>query len=459
MTVEREPLAADEGRRTAARQPADPSPPAEVRRVTLSTYIGNTIEYYDFILYASAAALVFGPLFFTDLPPTAATIASFSTLAVGYLCRPLGGMLFGYLGDRFGRKPVLLATMVLMGLATGLIGLLPTRNEIGVWAPLLLIVLRLFQGIAVGGEWGGAALMTAEHAPPARRGWITAIGQAGQPSGGALAMGAMALVAALPADQLLGWGWRIPFLVSFALLFVALYVRVRISESPAYVEQEVADRQRHVRRKPIRELFTTHSGAVVRGLLMSIPPSLMVTLISGFCVSYAVEAGHSRSSVLAAVAVAFAAAIPTGPLYGHLSDRLGRLPVYAAGTLGFAALAFPLFWAIDSLSTVWLFVAFITAYAVVSPAIAAGLAAILSEMFSTTVRYTGVSVSFQVAATISGIFPVVATSLLTLGDQSPVWVSFFILVIALLSTLMVFRMRESKGMQFEVANSKDSPDV
>ena len=458
MTVERDPLPVAGSAATAGHD-GDPSPPAEVRRVTLSTYAGNTIEYYDFILYGSASALVFGPLFFTGLSPTMATMASFGTLATGYLCRPFGGMLFGYLGDRFGRKPMLLATMVMMGLATGLIGLLPTRSEIGLWAPFMLIILRLFQGIAVGGEWGGAALMTAEHAPPARRGWITAIGQAGQPTGGALALGAMAVVALLPPEDLMIWGWRIPFLVSFALLFIAMYMRVRISESPVYVEQEEADQRRKVRRKPVRELLTTQTGAVVRGLLMSIPPSLMVTLISTFCVSYAVAAGHSRTTVLAAVGVAFAAAIPTGPLYGRLSDRLGRLPVYTAGALGFAALAFPLFWAIDSMSTVWLFVAFVTAYAIIAPAISAGLAAILSEMFSTSVRYTGVSVSFQTAAIISGVFPVVATSLLALDDQNPIWVSVFILVIALLSALMAIKMRESKGMRLGIANEKGSLDV
>ncbi|UXF67271.1 MFS transporter [Rhodococcus qingshengii] len=444
MAVEEGPVLGHTQRAVLAEN-NDPSPPSEVRRVTISTYAGNTIEYYDFILYGSAAALIFGPLFFSNLSPTMATIASFSTLATGYLCRPLGGLLFGYLGDKHGRKPTLLATMVLMGLATGLIGLLPTTSQVGIWAPIMLIVLRLTQGIAVGGEWGGAALMTAEHAPPSRRGWITAIGQAGQPSGGALAMLAMALVALLPSEQLLSWGWRIPFLVSFALLLIALYIRLQISESPMFEELQRAESAQRTRRRPVADLFRDHRSALIQGILVSIPPSLMVTLVSSFCVSYAVGAGHTRSTVLAAVGVGFATAIPTNPIYGHLSDRLGRRPVYAAGTLAVAVLIFPLFWAIDSGSTFWLFTAFIVAYALVAPAIGAGLAAILSEMFSTPVRYTGVSMSFQIAAIISGLFPVVATSLLVLGDGSPVWVAVLVLIIALLSTLIVSRIRESSG--------------
>lgn len=420
-----------------------PSSADEVRRVALSGYLGNTIENYDFSLYASAAAVVFGPLFFSNLSPALSTVASFATLAAGYVARPLGGIVLGYLGDRVGRKRVLLVTLIMMGVGSGLIGALPTYEQIGIAAPMLLVLFRLVQGIAVGGEWGGAALLAAEHAPPERRGFITAIGQAGLPSGGLLSTLALGAVSLLPSDQLLSWGWRVPFLLSFVLLLVGLYVRFRVSESPLFDELDTVQRDR---RSPLAEVLRK-PGPLLRGILATVPPPMASVLFGSFAVSYAVGLGHERSTVLAALSVAWAFAIITTPIYGRLSDRFGRRPVYLAGALGFALLVYPMFWAIGSGSTVLLVLAFVTAFALIAVCMAATLAAMLSEMFATEVRSTGVSVAYQAAALIAGFAPLAAGGLLAAagGGTNIGSVAVLVMVVSVLGAVAVWTGRESRG--------------
>ena len=419
------------------------SSPHEVRRVAISGFLGNTIEYYDFILYGSAAALFIGPLFFSGLSPTMGTLVSFATLATGYVARPLGGIVFGRLGDRIGRKPVLLITMVVMGVGSGLIGVLPTYAQIGVAAPLLLVLLRLVQGFAIGGEWGGAALLTAEHAPDKRRGFFTAIAQSGLPLGSLLSALAMAAVSLLPQDQLMAWGWRLPFLASFLMLGVGMYVRTRISESPLFDELEAAARSR---RRPLTQVIR-RPGALFRGVAATIPPVMGSTLFGSFTLSYAVGIGYTRSEVLVALGIAWAAAIVTTPLYGILSDRIGRRPVYLFGAIGLAVLAFPMFWAINSLSTMWLVLSLVIIFAVISVAMSGPLAALLSEMFSTDVRYTGVSLSYQVATIIAGFTPLLASALLTLagGGRNIGWICTFVAVVSLLAASVAWFWTESGG--------------
>lgn len=411
--------------------------------MALSSFLGNTIEFYDFILFASAAALIFGRLFFSNLDPAVGTIVSFATLATGYVARPLGGIVLGYLGDRVGRKTVLLATMVMMGTASGLIGVLPTYSQIGVAAPLLLVFLRLVQGFAVGGEWGGAALLAAEHAPPERRGWITALGQAGLPAGGLLSTVAMALVSLLPSDQLFSWGWRIPFLISFALLGLGLYVRLRVAESPLF--EELVTEQRS-RLRPFREVIR-RPLALVRGAVAGIPPIMVSSLFGSFAVSYAVGIGHSRATVLWALGVAWAGAIVMTPVYGRLSDKLGRRPVYLGGAIGFAVLSFPLFWMINSRVTVLLFLALIVVFTFIAVAMSGAMAALLAEMFPTESRYTGVSVSYQAASVAAGFVPLIAGSLLAAagGGRNIELVAVFVIVVALAAALIVASGRESRG--------------
>lgn len=427
-------------------QPASHLPassPNEIRRVTVSGFLGNTIEYYDFILYSSAAALFIGPLFFSGLSPALGTLVSFATLATGYVARPLGGIVLGRLGDRIGRKPVLLITMLIMGVGTGLIGALPTYAQIGAAAPLLLVLLRLVQGFAIGGEWAGAALLTAEHAPDGRRGLITAFAQSGVPLGSLLSALAMAAVSLLPQEKLMTWGWRLPFLVSFLMLGVGLYVRTRISESPLFDELETAARRQ---RRPVTQVLR-RPGALFRGVAATIPPVMGSTLFGSFALSYAVGIGYTRSEVLVALGIAWAAAILTTPLYGMLSDRIGRRPVYLFGAIGLAALAFPMFWAINSLSTIWLTVALVVDFAVISVAMSGPLAALLSEMFSTDVRYTGVSLSYQVATIIAGFTPLLAGGLLALagGGRNVGWICAFVAAVSLLAAAIAWFWTESRG--------------
>ncbi|MFI5613386.1 MFS transporter [Amycolatopsis sp. NPDC051903] len=427
------------------------SPPEEVRRVAVSSFIGNAIEFYDFILFSSAAALIFGRLFFSDLAPALGTIVSFATLATGYVARPLGGIVLGYVGDRVGRKTVLLATMITMGLASGLIGLLPTYAHIGAAAPILLVVLRLVQGFAVGGEWGGAALLAAEHAPPERRGWITALGQAGLPAGGLLSTIAMALVALLPQEQLFSWGWRIPFLISFALLGVGLYVRLHVAESPLFEELAAEQRQR---RRPLRHI-ARRPWPLVRGAITAVPPISISSLFGSFAVSYAVGIGFSRATVLWALGVAWVGAIVMTPVYGRLSDRVGRRPVYLGGAIGLAVAVFPLFWMINSGSAVLLFIAMFLAFTLISVAMSAALAAVLAEMFPTESRYTAVSVAYQAAGLGAGFVPLIAGSLLAAGGggRNIGLVCAFTIAVAVVAAVIVLFGRESRGVDLRDAGA------
>ncbi|RZL85078.1 MAG: MFS transporter [Rhodococcus sp. (in: high G+C Gram-positive bacteria)] len=412
----------------------------EVRRVTISSYLGNTIEYYDHTLFASAAALVFGPLFFSNLSPALGTMASFAILATGYVARPLGGVVFGYLGDRYGRKSTLLMTMTIMGVGSGLIGFLPTYDQVGAIAPILLVLLRILQGFSVGGEWGGAALMTAEHAPDGRRGLYTAIGQAGMASGGVASTLVMALTTQLPDEQLFSWGWRVPFLLSFGLLIVGLYMRLKVTESPLFVEY--AERGESVK---LSRSLLDNRGALLRGLFASLPSTMSSSLFGSFAVSFAVGAGHSRSIVLTALAVGWALSTVTMPLYGSLSDRVGRRTVYISAALTLVVIAYPFFWAINTMNTALLFLAFIVVFAVVAIGMQAVIAALLTEMFPTESRYTAVSISYQGSAILGGLAPVIATSLITAADGGAQWVAVMVAIVAVLGATMVWTTVESSG--------------
>lgn len=410
----------------------------QLRRAVLSSYLGSVIEYYDFLLYATASAVVFNKVFFSNLDPLAGTVAAFGALATGYFARPLGGVLFGHFGDRIGRKRMLILSMTLMGVGSTLIGLLPTYAQIGVWAPILLVLLRIVQGIAVGGEWGGAVLMSAEHAS-SRRGLWASFTNAGAPSGMVLSTLVLALSAALTGEQaFLEWGWRIPFVLSVVLLAVGLFVRARVAETPVFAEAAAATPAR----PPLLEVLRHHP----RNLALSIGVGFGAFVAQGtltvFVISYAVQAGFARPTVLNALTLSSAVAIVGIIGFSALSDRLGRRPVVLAGAAAMALWAFLLFPMIDSGSVLLLTLAVVVGQGVVHAAMYGPLAALYAELFSTRARYTGASLGYQISGLGAGLAPVVFASVLA-GGAGTATVSVIIAAGCLLTIGCILALRET----------------
>ncbi|WP_345624648.1 MFS transporter [Streptomyces ziwulingensis] len=426
----------------SSRQPS--SDIRQLRRVALSGLLGTTVEFYDFLVYGTLAALVFGDLFFPGADPAVGTIAAFGTFAAGYVARPLGGIVFGHFGDRVGRRSMLLLTMVLMGCGSFLIGLLPTYDAIGVWAPVLLVALRVVQGLAIGGEWGGATLMVVEHAERtrgSRRGLWSSSTQLGAPLGSVLSAGVVALVSALPDDDFRSWGWRIPFLLSIVLLAVGLFVRLKVAESPLFVRAERAPAGRppllEVARRPL---------PVLRAAGVGIGAFTAQSLLTGFMISYAVDHGYSRPQVLWAVTLASCAALLVLPAASALSDRVGRRPVVLAGAVASAALAFPVLALVDSGSPGLLILALVLGHGIAQSTMYAPLGALLTEMFGTRVRYTGASLGYQGATLIgAGFSPLIASSLLASSGGGSTPVSLLLCGGAAVTALTVWRLRETRA--------------
>ncbi|GAA1278312.1 MFS transporter [Pseudonocardia aurantiaca] len=410
-------------------------PTPQLRRAVLSSYLGSVIEYYDFLLYATASALVFSRVFFSDLDPLVGTVASFGTLATGYLARPLGGALFGHFGDRLGRKRMLVLTMALMGVASVLIGLLPTYAQVGALAPVLLVVLRIAQGIAVGGEWGGAVLMSAEHAT-SRRGLWASFTNAGAPSGMVLSTLVLALAsAATGEEQFLVWGWRIPFLLSAVLLAVGLFVRAKVEETPVFTAAAKPAAP------PLVEVFRRHRRNLALSVGVGFGAFVAQGTLTTFVISYAVQAGFPRQTVLNALTVSSAVAIAGIIGFSALSDRLGRRPVVLAGAVAMAAWSFLFFPMIRSGSTLLLVLAVVLGQGVIHAAMYGPLAALYTELFSTQARYTGASLGYQIAGTGAGLAPVVFAAVL--GGSGTLPVSVIIAACCLLTVACVLALGET----------------
>jgi metabolite-proton symporter len=378
--------------------------------VILASFIGTTIEWYDFFLYGTAAALVFNQLFFPTLSPLAGTLSAYGTFAVGFVARPLGGAIFGHYGDRLGRKTTLVWSLVIMGIATALMGVLPGYQQIGIWAPILLVTLRFFQGIGVGGEWGGAVLMAVEHSEEGKRGLHGSWPQMGVPAGLLLSTGVFALISGtLGEADFLSWGWRVPFLLSVLLIAVGLFVRLRLLETPHFDQVK----EQGVARTPLIDVLREHPREILVGMGMRFGQNVLFYIFTVFVLSYGERSlGYSRSTMLSGVAIAAIVGMVFIPLFGALSDRVGRRPVYLAGAVISLLYAFPFFWLLG-LGPGFVPLAIVLGLNVGQDLMYGPQAAYFAELFSPRVRYSGASLVYQLTSVFSGgLAPILATLLL-----------------------------------------------
>ena len=406
-----------------------------VRKVALASFIGTTIEWYDFFLYGTAAALVFNELFFPEAEPLIGTLLAFSTYAVGFAARPIGGVVFGHYGDRIGRKSMLVLSLLIMGVATFLIGCLPTHASIGVLAPILLVVLRFAQGIGVGGEWGGAVLMSVEHAPKGRRGFYGAWPQMGVPAGLLISTSVFAIVQGLTNEAaFLSWGWRVPFLASAVLVIVGLFIRLSSWSRPP------SSASRRPRPRPRSRSSTSSASTRARcwwRWACGSPRTAPSTSSPCSCSRTGRTSwGCSKNTMLTGVIIAAAIGLVTVPLFGHLSDRVGRRPLYLAGAVVTTLWAFPLFGLLNTESPVLIWLAIVVGVNLGHDLMYGPQAAFFAELFGTRVRYSGASLGYQLASVFAGgLAPLIATALLAAGDGSPTLVALYVTAMGLISVV------------------------
>jgi MFS transporter, MHS family, shikimate and dehydroshikimate transport protein len=407
-------------------------------KVALASSIGATIEWYDFFIFGTAAGLVFNQLFFTNLDPITGTLVAYLTFAVGFVARPVGSVVFGHYGDKIGRKTMLILTLFIMGAATFLIGLLPTYGSIGLWAPILLVLLRIFQGIGIGGEYGGAVLMAVEYAPEGRRGFYGSWPQVGVPAGLLLGTVVFGLVSLLPEEQFLGWGWRVAFLASIVLFGIGMYIRLQILETPAFTRLREAQEEAQV---PFMELIRAQPKELILGMGTRWIEGLVFNAYGVFMISYITgQLGLTNTTALVGVALASAFGVVLVPAYGLLSDRFGRRSVYGAGAALFGLFAFPSFLLINTGRPALIWLSIVVALGLIYPAIYAPLAAFWSELFDTRVRYTGVGAVYQFSGILaSGLTPAIASLLLGYAGGEPwLFVGYLILVTLISLTAIYF---------------------
>ena len=414
-----------------------------MRTAALSAVIGTMLEWYDFGLYGWSSALIFSQLFFVSSNPTVSALGAFGSFAIGFLARPLGSVLFGHVGDRAGRRLMLIVTIVMMGVATIGIGALPTYQIIGVWAPVLLTVLRVVQGVAIGGEFGGSTLITAEHAAPRHRGFWASSTAAGAPAGLILSAGVFYVFSTLPEHQFLSWGWRIPFLLSVVVLAAGLLIRTRVPETPHFTR---AAREEGTAAVPIADLMRRHKSLILRAAGARLVDAAAANVFTVFAVSYIVSRTSSGSQLaLGANAVANTSHLLLIPVAAALSDLLGRRRLVALGAIVMAALAAPGFLLVDTGSTVLVIVGIVVAWTLPSTFQVGPTPAMLSELFPTSIRASGTSLVYQLQTLVAGVTPFVATALLALGGNRPWLIVAYIAVLGVITTLCALSLPERTG--------------
>ncbi|MDX6371973.1 MAG: hypothetical protein QOD98_961 [Nocardioidaceae bacterium] len=424
-----------------------PSPPTP-RKVALASAVGATIEWYDFFLYGTAAGLVFDKLYFNGLDGPAAQFAAFGTFAVGFLARPVGGLLFGHFGDRIGRKQMLLMTLLIMGVGTALIGLLPSYDSIGIWAPVLLVVLRILQGIGVGGEYGGAVLLAVEYAPPGRRGFFGSFAHVGVPGGLFLAAGAFSIAGLLPEDAFLAWGWRLCFLLSVVLLAIGAYIRLSVMETPAFKEVQ---RRKEIASVPVRDLLAAQPRALLLGMGTRFVEGFTYNLFSVYFLAYVVtNLELPKTWALDGILVGAFLGVLLVLGSGAVSDRVGRKPVYRLGAWLALLFAFPAAALLQTEDRWAIFTTFVVGLGVLYGLIYGPLAAWWSELFDTRYRYSALSTLYQVSGVVaSGLTPLIAAWLVSRGDGSLWLVATYAVAVAALSLTCAHLLPETRGRDLD----------
>lgn len=418
----------------------------EVRRVVFASLVGATIEWYDFFLYGVVAGIVFNHLYFPTSDPVVSTVLAYATFAVGFVARPLGGVVFGHFGDRIGRKQMLVLTILIMGVATVLIGLLPTYEQIGIAAPLLLLVLRIAQGIGIGGEWGGAVLMAYEFAPENKRGFYASIPQIGLALGLCLSSGVVALLSLMPNEAFMAWGWRIAFVGSIVLIIVGLYIRLKVAETPDFAAVKNEQEELKI---PFVEMIRKYPRNILLGMGARYIDGVFFNVFAVFSILYLSKyVNIDRTTALVLVCLSAIVMVAAIPMFGKLSDYWGRPKTYAIGSLLLALVTFPAFMLMDGGNLLWVALALIVPFGIIYPMCYGPEAALFSDLFDVKVRYTGISFVYQFSGIFaSGITPIIATYLIDFGDGTPWLLAGYVVFAALVSMVSALLIRPRLGAE------------
>ena len=418
-----------------------------IRKVVMSALVGASLEWYDFFLYGLVAGIVFNKLYFPSGDITVSTMLAYATFAVGFLTRPLGGVIFGHFGDKLGRKSMLIITLMIMGVATFLIGLIPTYEQIGITAPLLLLLMRVMQGIGLGGEWGGAVLMAYEYAPKEKRGFYASLPQIGLAIGLCLASGVVALLSwSLTEAQFMSWGWRIAFLLSGVMVVVGMYIRLSVQETPEFTALKEHNAESAI---PFLDMVRRYPGNVLKGMGARYIDGVFFNIFGVFSINYLTNTVKiSRTDALLGVMISALVMIATIPYFGRLSDRIGRTKVFMWGSIITALSSFPAFWlmthAEGNITLIW--ISIVVPLGILYAAIYGPEAALFCDLFDTKVRYTGISFVYQFSGIFaSGITPIIATALLKSGGGEPWQVCLYVVFAGAVSAWCAWLIGRGQG--------------